>query len=166
MSLNFLNSLIFAIRIFEEKLTWRWRIVSREQCTNTATLVPEFLGKFCDANRFFYFFFIGTKRWEPRKESLWSRPLGSSLSYHQLLTGRRVWLEDIFNCSTSHMIGWIKYLLGCDWSKENDILDSCQVLSQHESEILHDLDQRLSFSPGSALRSALHVANFQIKKKH
>ena len=79
---------------------------------------------------------------------------------------RRVWLEDIFNCSTSHMIGWIKYLLGCDWSKENDILDSCQVLSQHESEILHDLDQRLSFSPGSALRSALHVANFQIKKKH
>ena len=30
--------------------------------------------------------FIGTKRWEPRKESLWSRPLGTSLSCHQLLT--------------------------------------------------------------------------------
>ena len=45
-----------------------------------------FLGKFCDANRFFYFFLIGTKRWEPRKESLWSRPLGYSLSCHQLLT--------------------------------------------------------------------------------
>ena len=43
------------------------------------------------------------------------------------------------------MIGWIKYLWGCDWSKENDIFDSCQVLSQHESEILNDLDQRLSF---------------------
>ena len=42
-------------------------------------------GKFCDANRFLYFF-IGTKRWEPRKESLWSRPLGTSLSCHQLLT--------------------------------------------------------------------------------
>ena len=32
------------------------------------------------------FFFLGTKRWEPRKESLWSRPLGTSLSCHQLLT--------------------------------------------------------------------------------
>ena len=30
-------------------------------------------------------------------------------------------------------------------SKENDIFDSCQVLSQHESKILNDLDQRLSF---------------------
>ena len=38
------------------------------------------------------------------------------------------------------------------------------VLSQHESEILNDLDQRLSFLSGSALRSALRVANFQIKK--
>ena len=57
------------------------------------------------------------------------------------------------------MIGWIKYLWGCDWSKENDIFDSCEVLSQHESEILYDL-----FSLGSALRSALRDANFQIKK--
>ena len=32
------------------------------------------------------------------------------------------------------MIGWIKYLWGCDWSKENDIFDSCQVLSKHESD--------------------------------
>ena len=45
-----------------------------------------FIGKFCDANRFFYFFFVVGKRWEPRKESLWSRPLGISLSCHQLLT--------------------------------------------------------------------------------
>ena len=36
-------------------------------------------------------------------------------------------------------------ILLCDWSKENEIFDSCQVLSQHESEILNDLDQRLSF---------------------
>ena len=43
------------------------------------------------------------------------------------------------------MIVWIKYLWGCDWAKENDISDSCEVLSQHESEILNDLDQRLSF---------------------
>ena len=28
---------------------------------------------------------------------------------------RRFWLEDIFNCSTSHMIGWIKYLWGWEW---------------------------------------------------
>ena len=43
------------------------------------------------------------------------------------------------------MIVWIRYLWGFYWSKENDILDSCQVLSRHESEILNDLDQRLSF---------------------
>ena len=48
----------------------------------------------------------------------------------------------------------------CDWSKENDIFDSCQVLSQHESEILNGRDQRPSFSPDSVLRSALRVANF------
>ena len=29
---------------------------------------------------------------------------------------RRFWLEDIFNCSMSHMIGWIKYLWGWEWS--------------------------------------------------
>ena len=43
------------------------------------------------------------------------------------------------------MIGLIKYLWGCDWSKEYDISDSCQVLRQHESEILNNLDQRFSF---------------------
>ena len=36
-------------------------------------------------------FFIGPKRWEPRKESLWSRPLGTSLSCHQLLTVDSDW---------------------------------------------------------------------------
>ena len=45
----------------------------------------------------------------------------------------------------SHMIGWIKYLWGCDWSKENAVFESCQVLSKHESEILDNLDQGLSF---------------------
>ena len=29
---------------------------------------------------------------------------------------RRFWLENIFNCSMSHMIGWVKYLWGCEWS--------------------------------------------------
>ena len=52
-------------------------------------------------------------------------------------------------------------ILLCDWSKENDIFDSCQVLSQHESEILNGRDQRLSFSAGSALRSALRVAKWK-----
>ena len=36
-------------------------------------------------------FFIGTKCWEPIKESLWSRPLGSSLLCHQLLTVASDW---------------------------------------------------------------------------
>ena len=43
------------------------------------------------------------------------------------------------------MIGRIKYLWGCDRSNEKDIFDSCQVLSQHESEIVNDLDQKFSF---------------------
>ena len=29
---------------------------------------------------------------------------------------RRFWLEHIFNCSMRHMIGWIKYLWGWEWS--------------------------------------------------
>ena len=63
------------------------------------------------------------------------------------------------------MVGWIKYLKGCDWSKENNIFDSYQVLSQHQSEILNDLDQRLSFlSARRFVHAALRVANFQIKK--
>ena len=36
-------------------------------------------------------FFIATKRWEARKESFWSRPLGTSLSCHQLLTVDSDW---------------------------------------------------------------------------
>ena len=38
------------------------------------------------------------------------------------------------------------------------------MLSQHESETRNGRDQRLSFSPDLALRSALRVANFQLKK--
>ena len=54
------------------------------------TLVPEaffysLLANFATQTAS-YIFFIGMKRWEPRKESLWSRPLGTSLSCHQLLT--------------------------------------------------------------------------------
>ena len=55
------------------------------------TLVPEaffysFLANFATRTASFRYFFIATKRWEARKESLWSRPLGTSLSCHQLLT--------------------------------------------------------------------------------
>ena len=64
------------------------------------------------------------------------------------------------------MIGWLKYVWGFDCSKENDIFDSCQVLSQHESQIVcvivNDLDQRLSFF--SALRFNQRFAS-QISKK-
>ena len=63
------------------------------------------------------------------------------------------------------MIEWNKYLWECDWSKENDIFDRCQVLSQHESETDSQRFWPEAFlSVGSALRSALRVANFQIKQ--
>ena len=78
---------------------------------------------------------------------------------------RRFWLEDIFNCSTSHLIRWIKYLWGCDRSNENDVLDSCQVLSRHESEILNDLDQRLSFLSARRFASKIFKNKDNIKRK-
>ena len=64
------------------------------------------------------------------------------------------------------MIGWIKYLWGCDLSKENDIFYSCQVPTQHKSEILNDLDQRLSsFLAWRFNQSfASQINYFQIKK--
>ena len=65
------------------------------------------------------------------------------------------------NCPTLPCQQIVNPILLCDWSKENDIFDSCQVLSQHESEILNGRDQRLSFFP--ARRFDQRVANFQIK---
>ena len=61
------------------------------------------------------------------------------------------------------MIGWIKYLWGCDWSKK---ITSLTVSS---AEPAWRWDSQRSwpeafFSLGSVLRSALRVANFQVKK--
>ena len=61
-----------------------------------------FLGKFCDANRFFSFF-IGTNRTgsaenREKKASDQDRWDPRSLSCHQLAFDRR--LEDIFNCES------------------------------------------------------------------
>ena len=40
------------------------------------------------------------------------------------------------------MIGWIKYLRGCAWSKESDVFDSCQVLSQKNNKYFLYLESR------------------------
>ena len=109
------------------------------------TLVPEaffysFVANFATRTASFFFCRHEALRAEKRKTR---RPVGI-LTFMPSASDSRFWLEDIFNSSTI-MIGWIKNLLGCDWSKENDVFDSCQVLSQHESGILNDLDQRLSF---------------------
>ena len=50
--------------------------------------------------------FIGTKRWEPRKESLWSRPLGTSLSCHQLLTVVSDWRIFLIALRVIWLDGW------------------------------------------------------------
>ena len=65
------------------------------------------------------------------------------------------------------MIGWIKCFWGCDWSKENDIIDSCQVLSRNVSEILNDLDQRLSFlCVFSRLGASISASRHKIPNKN
>ena len=117
---------------------------------NNSTLVPEaffysFSATFATWTTSFILFLIGTKGWELMMKR---KPLVKTvgiLTFMPSAFDRCFWLEDIFNCSMSNMIGWIKYLWGCDWSKEHDIFDSCKVLSKGESEILDDLDQRLSF---------------------
>ena len=73
-----------------------------------------FIGKFCDANRFLYCF-----HWHEALRAEKRKPLVATvrnLIFMPSAFDRRFWLEDIFNCSTSHMIGWIKYLWGWEWS--------------------------------------------------
>ena len=72
-----------------------------------------FIGKFCDASRFFYLFifFIGSYevlRAEKRK------PLVKSLTFRSWAFDHHFWLEDIFNWSASHMIGWINLIFLCE----------------------------------------------------
>ena len=73
-----------------------------------------FISKFCDANRFLYFFY-----WHEALRAEKIKPLVATvgnLTFMPSAFDRRFWLEDIFNCSMSHMIGWIKYLWGWEWS--------------------------------------------------
>ena len=58
---------------------------------------------------------------------------------------RRFWLEDILIALRVTWLDGLNIFGDAIGQKKIDIFDSCQVLSQHESEILNDLDQRLSF---------------------
>ena len=73
-----------------------------------------FIGKFCDANRFLNFFY-----WHEALRAEKRKPLVATvgnLTFMPSAFDRRFWLEHIFNCSMSHMIGWIKYLWVWEWS--------------------------------------------------
>ena len=61
------------------------------------------------------FVFIGTKRWEPRKESLWSRPLGASLSCHQLLTVVSDWRIFFIALRVIWLDGLNIFGMGVEW---------------------------------------------------
>ena len=102
------------------------------------------------------------KHWEPRKESLWSRPLGSSLSCHQLLTVvsdwriflialRVIWLDGL------NILGM--WLVKRKWHLWQ--LSSAEPAWKWDSQRSWP---KAFFSFGSAFRSALRVANFQINK--
>ena len=135
--------------------------------TRYDNLVPEalfysFLANFATRNAFFIFFFIGTKRWEPRKVSIWSRLLGSSLSCHQLLTVvsdwriflialRIIWLNglnifgDVIGQKKMTSLTAVKCWAAWMWDSQRSWPEAF-------------------FSLGSGLPLALRVANFQIEK--
>ena len=103
------------------------------------------LGKFCDTNLFFYFF-IGTKRQELRKESLWSRPLGAFL-----IALRVIWLDGL------NIFG--------------DVVGQKKMTSLTAVRCWASMKVRFStiltrgfFSLGLVLQSALQITNFQTKK--
>ena len=123
-------------------------------------IMPEafFLANFLTRTSFFIF----TKRWEPRKESLWSKLLGSSLSCHQLLTVVSDWR--IFLIALR--IIWLDGL-----NIFGDVIGQKKMTSLTAvkcwAEWMWDSQRswpEAFFSLGSGLPSALRVANFQIEK--
>ena len=83
------------------------------------TLVPEaflysLLANFATRTASFNcFYWHEALRAEKRKPLV--KTVGN-LTFMPSAFDRRFWLEDIFYCSASHMIGWIKYLWGWEWS--------------------------------------------------
>ena len=65
-----------------------------------------FTAKFCDANRFYYFCY----RYEAVRALKASGRDRWDLIFMPSAFDRRFWLEDIFNCSTSDMIGSVNKL--------------------------------------------------------
>ena len=106
-----------------EMLTFRWTSwISVHTFLNEAlqprcTLVPEaffysLLANFATRTASFIFYFCC---WHEALRAAKRKPLVETvgnLTFMPSAFDRRFWLEDIFNCSTSHMIGWIKYLWG------------------------------------------------------
>ena len=73
-----------------------------------------FIGKFCDPNRFLNFLY-----WHEALRAEKRKPLVATvgnLTFMPSAFDCRFWLEDIFNGFMSHIIGWIKYLWGWEWS--------------------------------------------------
>ena len=87
--------------------------------TSISTLVPEaffysLLANFATRTASYIFFSLHEAlRAEKRKPLV---ATVGNLTFMPSAFDRRFWLEDIFNCSIGHMIGWIKYLWGWEWS--------------------------------------------------
>ena len=124
-----------------------------------------FIGKFCDANPFLYFFLLA--RSGESAESLWSRPLGTSLSCHQLLTvvsdwrifliaPRVIWLDLWTNWKSDPPLRLVKR----KWNLWQ--LSSAEPARKVRFSTI--LTRGFLFRLDLALRSALRVAHFQIKK--
>ena len=83
------------------------------------TLVPEaffysLLANFATRTASYIFFY-----WHEALRAEKRKPVVATvgnLTFMPSAFDRRFWLEDIFTCSMSHIIGWIEYLWGWEWS--------------------------------------------------
>ena len=119
---------------------------------------PLFLGKFCDASCFFNLFFYWHEAMRAEKRKPLVKTVGI-LTFMPSVFDSLFWLEDIFNCSTSHMVGWM-WLVKRKWHLWQ--LSSAEPAWNWDSQRSWP---EVFFSLDLAPRSALRVANFQIKKR-
>ena len=115
-----------------------------------SSLIPEafiysFLAHFATRIASFIFF-IGTNRWKPRKESLWSRPLASSFSCHQLLTVVSDWRIFLIALRVIWLV-WLNIFGDVIGQKKMTSLTTVKCWASMKVKFSTIVTKRLSFLP-------------------